>query len=193
MVKHTQTIRWHFVGFALKGLTSRRELFSQKAPSQMFDRIVNTSLSRANCKKKGKLWDSSLAFREVLASTEWKVSKYGVFSGPYFPVFSPGAGKCRPGKTPYLDTFHALEYPSTYFHWTLMLVLTCQSLSFKTVRKISKLIFIWRWSELPLFVPLFVGFAVGNQKVTCYLGIYLGYCFTYKKNKLFLYIFCELS
>ena len=132
MVKHTQTIRWHFVGFALKGLTSRRELFSQKAPSQMFDRIVNTSLSRANCKKKGKLWDSSLAFREVLASTEWKVSKYGVLSGPYFPVFSPGAGKCRPEKTPYLDTFHALEYPSTYFHWTLMLVLTCQSLSYKT-------------------------------------------------------------
>ena len=55
MVKHTQTIRWHFVGLALKGLTSRRELFSQKAPSHMFDRIVNTSLSRANCKKKGKL------------------------------------------------------------------------------------------------------------------------------------------
>ena len=28
----------------------------------------------------------------------WKVSKYGVFSGPYFPVFGPE-------KTPYLDTF----------------------------------------------------------------------------------------
>ena len=32
--------------------------------------------------------------------------KYGVFSGPYFPVFSPNAGKYRPEKAPYLDTFH---------------------------------------------------------------------------------------
>ena len=31
-----------------------------------------------------------------------KVSKYVVFSGPYFPVFGPE-------KTPFLDTFHAVE------------------------------------------------------------------------------------
>ena len=31
-----------------------------------------------------------------------EVSKYGVFSGPYFPVFGPE-------KTPYLDTFHAVK------------------------------------------------------------------------------------
>ena len=30
--------------------------------------------------------------------TAWKVSKYEVFSGPYFPVFEPE-------KTPYLDFF----------------------------------------------------------------------------------------
>ena len=30
-----------------------------------------------------------------------KTLKYGVFSGPYFPVFGPE-------KTPYLDTFHAV-------------------------------------------------------------------------------------
>ena len=37
----------------------------------------------------------------------WKVSKYGFFSGPYFPVsvFSPNTGKYGPEKTPYLDTF----------------------------------------------------------------------------------------
>ena len=44
--------------------------------------------------------------------------KYGVFSGPFFPVFglnterygvcSPNVGKYRPEKTPYLDTFHAV-------------------------------------------------------------------------------------
>ena len=62
-----------------------------------------------------------------------KVSKYGVFPGPYFPaygeilriswkcpnteifttylfVFSPNAGKYGPAKTPYLDTFHAVIY-----------------------------------------------------------------------------------
>ena len=31
-------------------------------------------------------------------ATAWKVPKYGVFSGPYFPVFSPNAGKYRPEK-----------------------------------------------------------------------------------------------
>ena len=38
-----------------------------------------------------------------------KVSKYGVFSGPYFPVFSPNTGKCGPEKYPYLDAFHAMR------------------------------------------------------------------------------------
>ena len=37
------------------------------------------------------------------------MSKYGVFSGPYFPVYSPNTGKYRPEKTPHLDTFHAVH------------------------------------------------------------------------------------
>ena len=37
------------------------------------------------------------------------MSKYGVFSGPYFPVFSPNVGKYVPEKTPYLETFHAVH------------------------------------------------------------------------------------
>ena len=37
------------------------------------------------------------------------MSKDGVFSGPYFPVFSPNTGKYGPGKTRYLDTFHVLK------------------------------------------------------------------------------------
>ena len=46
------------------------------------------------------------------------MSKYGVFSGPYFPVFGlnteiygvngPNVGKYGPEKTPYLDTFHTV-------------------------------------------------------------------------------------
>ena len=38
----------------------------------------------------------------------WKVSKYRVFSGPHFPVFSPNTGKYGSEKTPYLDTFQAV-------------------------------------------------------------------------------------
>ena len=40
--------------------------------------------------------------------TAWNVSKYGVISGPYFPVFSPNTGKYGPEITPYLDTFHSV-------------------------------------------------------------------------------------
>ena len=45
------------------------------------------------------------------------MSKYGVLSGPYFPVFSLNTGKYGPEKTPYLDTFHAVytkEKPISY-------------------------------------------------------------------------------
>ena len=45
---------------------------------------------------------------KVEKKTAWKVSKYEVFSGPYFPVFGLNTGKYGPGKTPYLDTFHVL-------------------------------------------------------------------------------------
>ena len=36
------------------------------------------------------------------------MSKYGVISGPYFPVFSPNTGKGGPEITLYLDTFNAV-------------------------------------------------------------------------------------
>ena len=38
---------------------------------------------------------------EYSIKTAWKVSKYKVFSGPYFSVFGPE-------KTPYLNTFHTM-------------------------------------------------------------------------------------
>ena len=41
-------------------------------------------------------------------STAWKVSKYGVISGPI-------TGKCGPEITLYLDTFHAVEALSSGF------------------------------------------------------------------------------
>ena len=45
----------------------------------------------------------------------YKVSKNGVFSGPYIPVFSPNTGKYGPEKTPYLDIFRAVPLPHHCF------------------------------------------------------------------------------
>ena len=42
------------------------------------------------------------------AFTAWKLSKYGVSSGPYFPVSSLYAGKYGPEKTPYLNFFQTV-------------------------------------------------------------------------------------
>ena len=49
---------------------------------------------------------------EPVTTTAWKVSKYGVISGPYFPVFGLNT-EYGPEITPYLDTFHAVR-PSTF-------------------------------------------------------------------------------
>ena len=43
-----------------------------------------------------------------------EVSKYGITSGPYFPVFSPNTGKYGREITPYLDTFHAVVVKGTF-------------------------------------------------------------------------------
>ena len=51
--------------------------------------------------------------------TAWKVSKYGVISGPYFPVFGPEI-------TPYLDTFHTVSVYS--LRNSLLDVTTCSYL-----------------------------------------------------------------
>ena len=45
-------------------------------------------------------------YREMF--TAWKVFKFGVISGPYFPVFGLNTGKSGPEITPYMDTFHAV-------------------------------------------------------------------------------------
>ena len=50
----------------------------------------------------------SFRFRVREIDTVRKVSKYGVFSGPYFPAFGLNTGKYGLEKTPYLDTFHTV-------------------------------------------------------------------------------------
>ena len=49
--------------------------------------------------------------------TMWKVSKYRVFSGSHFPVFSQNTGKYGSEKTPYLDTFHAVSMSLVKVHF----------------------------------------------------------------------------
>ena len=63
------------------------------------------------------------------------MSKYGVISGPYFPVFSPNTGKYGPKITPYLDTFPAvyvlyiaLYFVMSYAVYTFLLSLKMESI-----------------------------------------------------------------
>ena len=49
-----------------------------------------------------------------LLITAWKVSKYGVISGPYFPLFWLNAGTYGPEITSYLNTFHAVDVLSLF-------------------------------------------------------------------------------
>ena len=49
-----------------------------------------------------------IAIDAIQSNTARKMSKYGVFSGSCFPLFGLNTGKCRPEKTPYLDSFHAV-------------------------------------------------------------------------------------
>ena len=60
---------------------------------------------------KGEIWRRSLVL--LSGYTAWKASKYGVFSGPYLPVFT---GKYGPEKSLYFDTFCAvLPLPQGFF------------------------------------------------------------------------------
>ena len=45
------------------------------------------------------------------------MSKYGVISGPYFPVFGLNTGKDGPEITPYLDTFHTVSALENCMHY----------------------------------------------------------------------------
>ena len=45
----------------------------------------------------------------MILNTTWNMSKYGIFFGPYFPVFGLNTRKYGPEKTLYLGTFHAVE------------------------------------------------------------------------------------
>ena len=91
-----------------------------------FKNFIRTSLAyvmhmlcfRKKHMRKLNIWHNLWClFSSAKRLTSWKVSKNGVFSGPYFPafgldteryfasVFRPNAGKYGPEKTQYLNTF----------------------------------------------------------------------------------------
>ena len=61
----------------------------------------------------------SLSVDRTMSDT-WKVSKYGVISGPHFPIFGLNTGKYGPEITTYLDIFHAVsvnvKFENKVFH-----------------------------------------------------------------------------
>ena len=66
---------------------------------------------------RGAIWDFDLYLFHIFSpSIEWKASKYGVISGPYFPVFSLNTEKYGPEITSYLDAFHTVIETET-FSW----------------------------------------------------------------------------
>ena len=71
--------------------------------------------------------------------TVWKVYNYGVFSGPYFPVFGLNTEvytsvliqEYGPEKVPYLDTFHAVI-----------------KVKIKILIDLEQLVFLFAWSPI---------------------------------------------
>ena len=43
------------------------------------------------------------------ANAAWNVSKYGVITSPYFPLFVLTTGKSGPKRTLYFNAFHAVK------------------------------------------------------------------------------------
>ena len=60
---------------------------------------------------------SSERFLFLAVHIAWKLSKYGLFTRPYFPICGLNTGKYGLESTPYFDTFHTvsiLGYLVTY-------------------------------------------------------------------------------
>ena len=77
------------------------------------------------------------------------MSKYRVFSGPYFPVFGLNIGKYAPEENPCLNTFHAV-----IMNETLKILLLLLLLSLLLLLLLSLLFFLLLSSSLLLLLLL---------------------------------------
>ena len=98
---------WCFQGVEKDALRTN-ELKKSKMVNQY---IVHVSIYEVPCSENYQKTVSNFlgAFSHCVKSVRIRS-----FSGPYFPVFTPNAGKYGPEKTPYLDTFHAVR--RLFFH-----------------------------------------------------------------------------
>ena len=83
--------------------------------------------------------------------TAAKLSKCGVISGPYFPVFGLNTGKCEPEITPYLDTFHTV-----FFHRE-ELDETRRLWSNHFIRKSRNAECLGAWPDVLFYTPFLLG------------------------------------
>ena len=89
----------------------RGNMINEEDFANIFNFFVDGKFSHRSGKNQNQFFTLlSVSSKKILssASTAWKVSKYGFFSGSYFPVFGLNTGKYGPEKTPYLNTFHAM-------------------------------------------------------------------------------------
>ena len=119
----------------------------------MFKSKVSSSICRneiyLNSNSSWKLLPAMIWYNLSYIYTSWKVSKYGVFSGLYFPafglntpylsVFSLNVGKYGPEKTPYLHTFHAVlkeEKTIAWLNWCIWVYrIYCRKYQFTFIRQ----------------------------------------------------------
>ena len=112
------------------------------------------------------------------------MSKYGVFSGPYFPVFSPNTGKYGPEKTPHLDIFHAVSYTLDWGDWMITLSQSDQNLDPLSLLGFTCLILVtpnhptFKCSKLTLthYSPVLLFYAPWkHQKICRFSDVFRGY------------------
>ena len=114
--ENLESLRFVYMLYLLP--TPLEEIYSTPAPSSPRPQLhFPLTLLRSV----GSVIATPPRFNSCISPTAWKVSKYGVFSGPYYPLFGLNTeiysvnlriqSKCRKygaEKTPYLDTFHAV-------------------------------------------------------------------------------------
>ena len=122
----------------LQRLVSSKCFVSQKFKFIRFPTLILEDINWFCSKKE---WEKKATVRPILTITAWKVSKYGVISGPYFHVLGLSTEiygvdlciqseyrKIRTRNTPYLDTFYAVDF--LVFEYSRFLITNfCHSLT----------------------------------------------------------------
>ena len=77
--------------------------------NQQDKKDVKGHIDIPNHKSRAAARKNQTKHKSPVNTSERIMFKYGVSSGPYFPVFSPNTAKYGPEKTPHLDNFHAVD------------------------------------------------------------------------------------